>query len=70
MKGVSCVYQIFFVPLQRKGETAMRKIRTVIMTVALLIAAEGFGTPWVTKTPILIPFLPIYSVAKYEWLKA
>jgi steroid 5-alpha reductase family enzyme len=25
---------------------------------------------YVKKTPILIPFLPIYSVAKYEWLKA
>ena len=22
------------------------------------------------KTPILIPFLPIYSVARYEWLRA
>ena len=25
---------------------------------------------YVKKTPILIPLLPIYSVAKYEWLKA
>ncbi len=25
---------------------------------------------YIKKTPILIPFLPIYSVAKYEWLKA
>ena len=25
---------------------------------------------YIKKTPLLIPFLPIYSVAKYEWLKA
>ena len=25
---------------------------------------------YVKKTPILIPFLPIYSVARYEWLSA
>ena len=25
---------------------------------------------YIKKTPILIPFLPIYSVARYEWLKA
>ena len=25
---------------------------------------------YVKKTPILLPFVPIYSVAKYEWLKA
>lgn len=25
---------------------------------------------YIKKTPILLPFLPIYSVAKYEWLKA
>ena len=25
---------------------------------------------YIKKTPLLIPFLPIYSVAKHEWLKA
>ena len=25
---------------------------------------------YVSKTPILIPFLPIYSLAKYKWLQA
>jgi steroid 5-alpha reductase family enzyme len=25
---------------------------------------------YIKKTPILLPFVPIYSVAKYEWLKA
>jgi steroid 5-alpha reductase family enzyme len=25
---------------------------------------------YIKNTPILIPFLPIYSVARYEWLKA
>jgi steroid 5-alpha reductase family enzyme len=25
---------------------------------------------YVTRTPILIPFVPIYSVAKYKWLQA
>ena len=25
---------------------------------------------YVKKTPILIPLLPLYSVKKYEWLKA
>ena len=25
---------------------------------------------YVKKTPILLPFVPLYSVAKYEWLKA
>ena len=25
---------------------------------------------YIKKTPLLIPFLPIYSVAKYTWLKA
>ena len=24
---------------------------------------------YIAKTPILVPFLPIYSVEKYEWLK-
>ena len=25
---------------------------------------------YIKKTPILLPFVPLYSVAKYEWLKA
>ena len=25
---------------------------------------------YVRKTPILLPFIPLYSVAKYEWLRA
>ncbi|MBQ8223054.1 MAG: hypothetical protein IJZ87_06910 [Bacteroidales bacterium] len=25
---------------------------------------------YIKKTSILIPFLPIYGLAKYEWLKA
>lgn len=25
---------------------------------------------YIQKTPILLPFVPLYSVAKYEWLKA
>ena len=25
---------------------------------------------YIKKTPILLPFIPLYSVAKYEWLKA
>lgn len=42
----------------------MRKIRTVIMTVALLIAAEGFGTPWVTKTILQWVTAPINKLQK------
>ena len=25
---------------------------------------------YIKKTPILLPFVPIYSLIKYEWLKA
>jgi steroid 5-alpha reductase family enzyme len=25
---------------------------------------------YIRKTPILLPFIPLYSVAKHEWLKA
>ena len=25
---------------------------------------------YIKKTPILLPFVPIYSLAKYEWLQA
>ena len=36
--------------------------------------AENYGNDpefqaYIKKTPIIIPFVPIYSVAKYSWLK-
>jgi len=42
----------------------MRKIRLLIMTAALLVTAEGFGTPWVTKTFLQWVTAPINKLQK------
>ena len=37
---------------------------------AVTYGADPEFQEYIKKTPILLPFVPIYSVAKYEWLKA
>jgi steroid 5-alpha reductase family enzyme len=37
---------------------------------AVTYGADPEFQDYIKKTPILLPFVPIYSVAKYEWLKA
>jgi steroid 5-alpha reductase family enzyme len=37
---------------------------------AVTYGADPEFQAYIKKTPILLPFVPIYSVARYEWLKA
>ena len=39
----------------------------VLFAAAMLISAIGFKQ-YVKTVPILLPFVPLYSVEKYKWL--
>lgn len=67
VSGLGWIYFICFFSIVYVMFSGARRLE---VRQAVTYGADPEFQAYIKKTPILLPFVPIYSVAKYEWLKA